>query len=126
DGNGAPGKAASMRGSPLLLGHEGRPIRIVLHGLRGRVVIKGEAADMEMPTLAALNDEQIADALTYVRREWDHRADPVSKDAVAKVREETKDRGQPWSRDEVIGLKFAGEKNPPKAEGKPGQKAEAK
>lgn len=125
DGNGSPGKAPSMRNSPLLVGHEGRPIRIVLHGLRGRVVINGEAADMEMPTLAALNDEQVADALTYTRREWDHRADPVTKEAVAKVREEMKERGQPWDREEITALRFPGEKNPPKGEGKPPVKSAA-
>ena len=35
-------------------------------------------AYLEMPTLAVLSDEQIADVLTYVRHEWDHNAAPVA------------------------------------------------
>ena len=104
DGMGAAGKAANMHGSPFLLGPEGVPVRIVLHGLRGQVTIDGETADMEMPTLAALTDEQIADALTYVRREWGHAASPIKPETVAKVRAELKDRGQPWTREELKAL----------------------
>lgn len=119
DGHGAPGKAPSMRGSPLLVGHEGRPVRIILHGLRGRVTIDGEAADLEMPTLAVLTDDEIADALTYARREWGHRADPVSAATVARIRAETKGRGEPWVRQEVEALRLAGEPKPPAAPDKP-------
>jgi hypothetical protein len=45
-----------------------------------------------MPSLAALNDEQIAGALTYVRREWGHTADPVDPKAVKDVRGATSGR----------------------------------
>ena len=106
-----------MHGSDLLLGHEGRPIRIVLHGLRGPVTINGETSDLEMPTLASLSDEQIADTLTYIRREWGHTGSPVKAQSIAKVREETKSRGQPWTRDELKAMKFPGEAEPPKQAG---------
>jgi mono/diheme cytochrome c family protein len=124
DALGSPGKAPSMRGSEILLGHEARSIRVVLHGLRGKVTIAGETAEMEMPTLSALNDEQIADVLTYARNEteWGHAAGPVTPAAVAKVREETKERGQPWTKDQLKALKLPGDAQPapkPKVPAKP-------
>lgn len=110
DGFGEPGKAASMRDSPILLGRDELPIRVVLHGLRGPVEFAGEVQELEMPTLSSLNDEQIADILTYVRRAWTHAADPVTAESVAKIREEEKDRGQPWTKEELKELKPPGEK----------------
>jgi hypothetical protein len=51
-----------------------------------------------MPPLgAALNDEQIASVLTYVRREWGNTAAPVAPDDVAETRGLTKTRTRPWT-----------------------------
>ena len=48
-----------------------------------------------MPPLGgALNDEQIASVLTYIRREWGHTASPVAPDDVVEIRGLTKSRRQ--------------------------------
>jgi hypothetical protein len=39
--------------------------------------------------------------LTYIRREWDHEADPVSLDLVKKVRADTKGRMDAWTEPEL-------------------------
>ncbi len=48
-----------------------------------------------------LNDQQIADVLTYVRSAWSNNADPVEAAAVKRVRAATKDRKKPWTTDEL-------------------------
>ena len=53
------------------------PIRILLGGKEGPIGL--------MPPLGgALNDEQIASVLTYIRREWGHTAPPVAPDDVVE------------------------------------------
>ena len=48
-----------------------------------------------------LTDEQIAGVLTYIRREWDHEASPVTVDLVKKIREENKGRMDAWTEGEL-------------------------
>ena len=51
-----------------------------------------------MPPLGgALNDEQIASVLTYIRREWGHTAPPVAPEDVLEIRGLTKTRTKPWT-----------------------------
>src|SRR5207244_1969728 len=71
-GLGQEGLAPPLLDSEWPLGPEGRPIRIVLHGLQGPVTVGGRAFNLEMPGLGKLKDDEIAAVLTYVRREWDH------------------------------------------------------
>jgi mono/diheme cytochrome c family protein len=54
-----------------------------------------------MPAAGFLSDEQIAGVLTYVRREWDHEASPVSVDLVKKIRAEHKGRTDAWTEPEL-------------------------
>jgi mono/diheme cytochrome c family protein len=104
DGRGLAGKAPSLVGSEWLLGPKGRPIRVVLHGLRGPVTVNGETTNMEMPPLGILKDEQIADVLTYLRREWGHAASPVALAEVTQIRTQTASRSQPWTEPELKAL----------------------
>ena len=61
---------ASLLGSRLALAPAAVPIRILINGKEGKVGL--------MPPLgSALTDEQIAAALTYIRREWGQTASAV-------------------------------------------------
>jgi len=65
-------------------------IRILVGGKEGTIGL--------MPPLGpALSDEQIAAALTYVRRAWGHTAAPVDPLNVMEVRGLTKGRTKPWT-----------------------------
>jgi mono/diheme cytochrome c family protein len=55
-----------------------------------------------MPALGILDDEQIASALTYVRREWGHTFDPVDPAMVKKVRDETATREDAWTEADLL------------------------
>jgi len=76
--------------SPYVKGDATSPIRILLGGKEGPIGL--------MPPLGgALNDEQIASVLTYIRREWGHTAPPVAPEDVQEVRGLTKTRTKPWT-----------------------------
>ena len=83
DGRGAERLAPSLIGSEFALAASVTiPIRIVLNGKEGTVAL--------MPPLgSALTDEQVAAALTYIRREWGHTASAVDPAAVAQTRKAT-------------------------------------
>ena len=75
--------------------------RIVLHGLQGLISVKGTEFNFLMSPLGAvLSDDQIANALTYVRQEWGNTAGPVEPAVVTAARAETGDRG-PWTVEEL-------------------------
>jgi mono/diheme cytochrome c family protein len=105
NGEGLEGKAPPLRSSPWLLGPESRLVRIVLHGVKGPIHVRDELINMEMPSLGALDDGQIASVLTYARREWGHAADPVEPETVAKVRKETTGRPDAWTEAELLKVK---------------------
>ena len=104
-GNGQAGLAPPLRDSEWVLGSEQRLVRIVLHGLRDEVSVKGVNYLLNMPALSeALTDEQIADALTYVRREWEHNAPPVKSATVKAIRTTTGKREDSWTQAELLKL----------------------
>jgi mono/diheme cytochrome c family protein/glucose/arabinose dehydrogenase len=84
----------------------GAAIRILLSGKEGPVGL--------MPPLGtALNDDQIASVLTYVRREWGNSGSPVSPEDVREVRGLTRGRSRPWTDAELqIGRGGRGMENP--------------
>jgi mono/diheme cytochrome c family protein len=58
-----------------------------------------------MPGLkGVLDDQAIANVLTFVRNSWGHAAKPVEVETVAKVRAETADRIEPFSEAELVDL----------------------
>jgi mono/diheme cytochrome c family protein len=102
DGKGQDGKAPSLRNSRFVLGPDKRLIRIVLHGMRGPVMVDGKEWNMDMPSWAAMNDEQIAGVLTYVRREWGHEAAAVNPADVHSIRDWNQARKDGWTEPELL------------------------
>ena len=102
NGQGMDGLAPSLVDSDWVLGNADILPKIVIHGLTGPIKVNGQAWSLEMPPLGpALSDEQIAGVLTYIRREWEHTAAPVTIDAVKKTRAEFKDRTKGWTAEEL-------------------------
>jgi len=90
DGKGVPETFPPLDGAAWAVGDPERATKIVLHGLMGELEVKGHKYNNVMAPLgAALNDQQIADVLTYVRQNWSNDATPVSAEQVKKVRAET-------------------------------------
>jgi len=99
-GLGEEGKAPALRYSRWVLGSDATLIRIVTSGMRGPVKVRGRMWNMEMPAYGA-SDEDLADILTYVRREWGHGADPITPARVAAVRADSRGHGAPWTAPEL-------------------------
>jgi hypothetical protein len=56
------------------------------------------------PWEKTLNDEKIADVLTYVRQEWGNTAGPVSKEGVAALRKELAGRTESWTEPDILAI----------------------
>lgn len=78
---------------------EQQVIRIVLHGLNGPITVAGKEYNNVMAPLGeALNDEKIANVLSYVRAEWGNTgAGEVDPATVAAVRAATAGRKDMWT-----------------------------
>jgi len=83
-----------------------RIIRIALDGLSGPLKVKGQQYGSGVMTgfRPALNDQQVADVLTYIRmsREWKHNASKVTAEQVKAVRDATADRSSNWTEAELL------------------------
>ena len=102
-GRGQEGLAPPLLNSEWALGSPQRLARIVLHGLRDAITVGGTKYSLNMPALGeALNDEQIADALTYVRNEWGHQAAAVHPDLIKSVRSSESKREDSWTEPELL------------------------
>ncbi len=90
DGRGKEKMAPALVESRYTVGDPGAPVRVLLAGKEGPVGL--------MPPLGgALNDEQIASVLTYVRREWGNTGSAVAPADVTEIRGLTKTRTKPWT-----------------------------
>jgi mono/diheme cytochrome c family protein len=97
DGRGQEKLAPSLAGSSLALANAGIPARILLNGKEGPLGL--------MPPIgSALNDDQIAAVLTYIRREWGNTAAPVDPALIRSIRELTAGRVKPWTDAELLAL----------------------
>lgn len=103
-GLGQEGLAPPLVGSEWLESEQ-KLARILLHGLRGPITVKGQPFELDMPGLGVLEDEQLATILTYIRNEWGHSYPPVSAETVKKVRDATADRSDAWTQEELSKFK---------------------
>jgi mono/diheme cytochrome c family protein len=106
DGRGREKLAPSLVGSALALAAPEIPIRILLNGKEGDVGL--------MPPLgASLSDEQIAGALTFVRRQWGNSAAAVDPETVKQIRALTATRTRPWTNQELLEMAAPGRSGRP-------------
>ena len=85
-GEGIKGIFPPLAQSDYLLADKDRSIRIALQGLGGPIVVNGVEYQGVMPAPAPMDDQQVADVLTYVRRAWGNRGDAVTPAEVKQVR----------------------------------------
>lgn len=102
DGAGQEGGGPPLDDSPWVRGPDSRLIRIVLHGLRGPVEVKGRVHDREMLGFGQiLRDEEIASLLTYARARFGG-AERITPEDVRRVRSQTPDRAEYWTVAELL------------------------
>lgn len=87
DGKGDGARFPPLEGSEWVSGDKTRLIKVVLNGLSGPITVKGIPYSENMPAHGSfLNDDQVAEVLTYIRSSWGNHADTVSKEEVAAIR----------------------------------------
>ena len=64
-------------------------IAIPLNGHTGKLTVNGKEFNSVMPPMSQLNDDEIANILTYVLNSWGNAGGKISKEQVAKVRANT-------------------------------------
>lgn len=89
-GLGVAGVFPPLAGAEWVLGDEKVLASILLHGVQGELVVKGNTYKGVMPGFGTLADEEIAAVLTYIRSDWGNTAKPVSAATVKAQREATK------------------------------------
>lgn len=89
-GQGLPNVFPPLAGSDFLMADKQRSIGIVLNGLSGKLTVNGNSFNSVMPPMSQLNDDELANILTYVRNSWGNSGEPVSAAEVKALRESTK------------------------------------
>ena len=108
------GKGSANAGYPPLAGSEwvltespDKVIAIIANGLQGPIQVAGETyGKVAMPAQGgALNDEDIANVITFIRRNSDwgdaHNLSVISAEQVGEVRARIADRTSPWTAGEL-------------------------
>lgn len=85
DGQGVAGVFPPLAKSDYLMGDLDQAISTVVHGLTGPVTVNGTHYNSIMPP-QVLDDEQVADVLTFVMNSWGNSAEGVTVDDVKRVR----------------------------------------
>jgi mono/diheme cytochrome c family protein len=102
-GQGLPGQFPPLAHNADIFLSQDFPLRVVLLGLSGKILVNGQTIDSVMPPLGnALTDAQIAAVVNYVRGAWGNDAlrpqpiRPVTPAMVARLRKR-KDLPPVWS-----------------------------
>ncbi len=111
DGNGLPSLAPPLNQSSWVLGDKRKLIAIALYGLTGPVTVnnkiyKAPEISGEMPGMISndeLNEEDIAQVLSFIRKNWSNKADAVSAGEVIKVKQKFNGRQKPFTMEELNG-----------------------
>lgn len=90
NGAGLPGVFPPLAKSDFLMSDKTRAINIVLNGLTGTVTVNGSTYNSVMPPMSQLNNDELANILTFVRNSWGNSGDQVSAAEVKQIRESTK------------------------------------
>ena len=86
NGAGIAGVFPPLAGSDYLNGNPRRAIGIALNGLTGKVVVNGAEFNSVMPSMSQLNDDEVANILTYVLNSWENKGGHIDASMVKAVR----------------------------------------
>jgi nitrite reductase (NO-forming) len=86
NGEGMPGVFPPLAKSDYLLADPKRAAAHVLKGLTGKVTVNGKDYNSVMPPMAQLNDDEVANILTYVLNTWGNSGGHVQAADVKKLR----------------------------------------
>lgn len=86
DGAGVPGLNPPLGKTDWVTGDKKRLINVVLKGLENEIEVNGEVYANPMPAQPQLTDQEIADVLTYIRKNFGNKASAVTPAEVKAMR----------------------------------------
>lgn len=86
NGEGFAGMYPPLAGTDWVTGDKSRLIAIALNGMQGPIEVNGISYNQVMIPHSFLNDQQLADVLTYIRNSFGNRAGTVHPSEVKKLR----------------------------------------
>jgi nitrite reductase (NO-forming) len=86
NGAGLPGVFPPLAKSDYLVADPKRAIGVVLNGLTGKITVNGSEYNSVMPPMTQLNDDEVANILSYVLNSFGNSAGRISTEDVTKYR----------------------------------------
>ena len=102
DGLGVANAAPPLAGSEWVTDSPERMVQILLHGLQGKITVKGAQYNLVMPPQAALNHEQIAAVTNYVRTSWGNKGEAINASLVAKEQAKFPNQNGMWDANKLL------------------------
>lgn len=96
NGMGLAGVFPPLAGAEWVVGDEKVLTSILLHGVQGELVVKGNTYNGAMPAFGTLTDDELAGVLTYIRSDWGNQAPAITAATVSAQREATKNQIGPY------------------------------
>lgn len=93
DGEGSPPRFPPLAGTDWVTGDKQRLISIILNGLEGPIVVRGESYNFPMPQHSFLSDEEVAEVATYIRQSFGNNASTLTANEVRGVRNNLQNHG---------------------------------
>jgi mono/diheme cytochrome c family protein len=105
-GLGVAGQYPPLAGSEYVNGGTRRLGMILLKGLQGPLKVKGASygSAVMQPWEKTLNDQKIADVLTYVRQEWGNMSGPVAAEGLTALRKEIAGHSESWTEPDLLAV----------------------
>jgi nitrite reductase (NO-forming) len=89
NGEGLEGVFPPLANSDYLVADKLRAVEIVLNGLSGPVTVNGVSYSSVMPAMSQLNDDEIANILTFILNSWGNEGEAVTNNEVSGIRAAT-------------------------------------
>ncbi len=107
NGLGIAGQFPPLAGSEWVSADAGVIANIILKGLKGEILVKGEkygsSAAVNMAAVP-ISDREIANVSTYVRQAWGNSSSEVSEDFVQQIRADHASKQDQWTGDDLKSL----------------------
>ncbi len=87
DGQGSPPRFPPIAETEWVTGDKERLINIILNGMEGPIMVRGELYNNPMPAHDFLSDEEIAQVLTFIRQNFGNDASAITEEEVRNLRE---------------------------------------
>lgn len=98
NGQGIAGVFPPLAASEWVTGKPEVLANILLHGVEGKINVKGADYNGQMPAFKdLLKDDELAAVLSHIRSDWGNKAEAIDESLIKNVREATKTRDKPYN-----------------------------